>query len=105
MSRSGENPEAAGDARGETAFREYLVYAEKDSFFWHTLDGAPCMRAFLSHLRGIPFAERIGYFKRFDLGSRWTDREAWFQAAFDAEEIGEEEYEVAHAEVFGSPGR
>lgn len=83
---------------------EYLIYAEKDSFFWHTLDGAPCMRAFLSHLQSIPFAERVAYFKRFDLGPRWTEREAWFQLAFDSEEVGEDEYEAAHAEVFRPPG-
>ena len=86
---------------------DLLVYAEKDSFFWHTLDGAACMRAFLTHFRALPLDGRIAYFKRFDLGPRWVDREAWFHLAFDDERAGDSDYDLAHAEIFGprSPQR
>jgi hypothetical protein len=84
------------DARGV----DFLVYAEKDSFFWHTLDGAACMKAFLAHFRALPLDGRIAYFKRFDLGPRWVDREAWFDLAFDDERVGDPDYDLAHAEIF-----
>lgn len=78
----------------------FLMYAEKDSFFWHTLNAARCTFEFRTHLASLELQDRIDYFRRFDLGPNWPDRLAWFELAFDLEEISDADYDKAHNVVF-----
>jgi hypothetical protein len=78
-----------------------LVYHEKASFYWHTLDAAQCTQAFLSHFSTLSVHDKVLYFRRYDLGPEWVHRKEWFELAFDEEVtgVGEADYEWAYAQL------
>jgi hypothetical protein len=80
---------------------EPLTYYEKASFYWHTLEAAHCTRAFLQHFSALTLEAKVDYFRRYDLGPKWIDREPWFQLAFDENtNVSDDDYERAYAQVF-----
>jgi len=81
---------------------EPRMYCEKASFYWHTLEAAQCTKAFLQHFHALTHQAKVEYFRRYDLGPRWADRENWFHLAFDEDpNVSDDDYELAHAQVFG----
>jgi hypothetical protein len=85
------------DARGIS----HLVYYEKASFYWHTLDAAHCTKAFLSHFSTLSVHDKVLYFRRYDLGPHWVHRKDWFELAFDEDVtgVGKADYEWAYAQL------
>lgn len=84
---------------------EPSLYVEKASFYWHTLEAAHCTRAFLQHFLALTHQAKVEYFRRYDLGPRWVDREHWFHLAFDEDpNVSDDDYDLAHAQVFGETG-
>lgn len=77
------------------------VYFEKSSFYWHTLDAAHCTRSFFEHFFALSLQGKVEYFRRYDLGPHWPDRENWFHLAFDEDpNVSDDDYEFAHSQVF-----
>jgi hypothetical protein len=81
---------------------EPLTYLERASFYWHTLEAAHCTRAFLRHFSALTLEAKMDYFRRYDLGPKWIDREHWFRLAFDENtHVSDDDYERAYAQVLG----
>jgi hypothetical protein len=66
-----------------------------DYWFWRGGDGGSYRTGFLQYFYALSLEQRVEYFRKYDLGARWSEREKWAFQLFDDEvlDISEEQWE------------
>ena len=83
-----------------------MTYIQKDSWYWYpdrnSGEGGDYKIDFNIFFRGLSMDKKKAYFKKYDLGNTWQEREVWFHTIFDDENISDEEYDKLFLEIIGN---
>ena len=79
----------------------------EDYWYWRGGDGGTYWGRFCKYFGALNLDQRKEYFIKYDLGSQWKERDAWFgdlfhDSPFDDFELSDEEYDKLADEVLGN---